>query len=202
MFITFEGIEGAGKTTQITALKDALTKQGKQVVVTREPGGTAFGVTIREMLLNPNTSFAHNDTELLLFFADRYEHVATVVKPALAQNKVVICDRFIDSTTAYQVGGRGRSQQFCDALSAPVNLTPDITFLLDLPVEEGLGRAKKRAQLDRFEKEEVAFHQRIRDSFLAIAKQEPNRVFIVDALQPQDTISKAIAASVQQWHNN
>ena len=194
MFITFEGIEGAGKTTQINTLKEALEKKGKQVIVTREPGGTEFGHIIRKLLLDPHTTFQHPDTELLLFFADRYEHVECVIKPALKQKKIVICDRFIDSTIAYQVGGRGRSLHFCQALSQPITLIPNKTFLLDLPVKEGLKRAQKRAHLDRFEKEDVAFHQRIRDAFLAIAKKEPNRLIVIDALQQKDIISKEIAA--------
>lgn len=180
MFITFEGIEGAGKTTQIQKLADHLTAQGQSVVVTREPGGTPIGKRFRELILDTNTVFQSNLTELFLFFADRFEHIESVIKPALADGKVVLCDRYMDSTIAYQVGGRGLDLDRVSLITNMVDLVPDRTFLLDLPPEEGLSRAKKRAALDRFEQEELAFHYRVRETFLSIAKKEPQRVCCLD----------------------
>ena len=155
MFITFEGIEGSGKTTQIQRLKVELEKRGHPVLCTKEPGGTALGLKIRQFLLDTKTDFQSQYTELLLFYIDRLEHIKQRVEPALEKGITVLCDRYIDSTIAYQVGGRGLKQQLVQTLSDLVNLTPDKTILLDLSPEEGLKRAEKRARLDRFEKESL-----------------------------------------------
>lgn len=179
MFITFEGIEGSGKTTQIERLKTYLESQQHTVVVTKEPGGTSFGQHIREMILNPNTTFSHSYTELLLFYADRAEHVEQVVKPALSNNNIVICDRYIDSTYAYQCAGRGLPKQYIDQLNSIINLTPDITILLDCDPKVGLQRASKRAALDRFEQEELSFHTKVREAFIKQAELNQNRIHVV-----------------------
>ena len=179
-FITFEGCEGCGKSTQNKKLKVYLEEQGKTVVCTHEPGGTKFGTQIRELILNRETTFKHNHTELLLFIADRLEHVEQVIKPALEQGHIVLCDRYIDSTVAYQCGGRAVESSLISMLNGFVNLTPDVTFLLDIDPVEGIKRAKKRAELDRFEQEKMAFHYRVRDAYLEIAKNEPDRVKTLD----------------------
>ncbi len=179
MFITFEGIEGSGKTTQISRLKAWFESQDKSVITTKEPGGTALGQTIRQLILDPGTAFTNPHTELLLFYADRLEHVTSIIQPALDQGKVVLCDRYIDSTWAYQSGGRQISETIITSLNKWIPLMPDKTILLDIAPEEGLKRAKKRAALDRFEKEELSFHHRIRDTYLQLARQYPDRINLI-----------------------
>ena len=179
MFITFEGIEGSGKTTQISRLKAWFESQGQSVIATKEPGGTALGQTIRQLILDPGTAFTNPHTELLLFYADRLVHITTVIQPALDQGKIVLCDRYIDSTWAYQSGGRQISETIITSLNKWIPLMPDKTILLDITPEEGLKRAKKRAALDRFEQEELSFHHRIRDTYLRLAKQYPNRINLI-----------------------
>ncbi len=179
MFISFEGIEGVGKSTQITLLADYLGQNGVSVHKTFEPGATALGAALRNVILDPETELHHPITETLLFTADRLEHLAQVVEPALAQGKWVLTDRYIDSTIAYQLGGR---QLNSDQVSAILRLTsrvPDLTILLDAEPEEGLKRAKARADLDRFEQEELAFHHRVRDQFLKSAEDHPDRFKVV-----------------------
>ncbi len=183
-FITIEGIEGAGKSTQLTFIKNYLTAQGKELVVTREPGGTVLGEQIRSLLLTPSDSAMAVDTELLLMFAARAEHVAQVIKPALDAGKWVISDRFTDATFAYQGGGRGISQQRIEQLAEWTlnGLQPDITFLFDLPVELGQQRVLSRNEgKDRFEQEKVDFFQKIRDCYLQRAKHEPARIKVIDS---------------------
>jgi dTMP kinase len=179
MFITFEGIEGSGKTTQISRLKAWFESQGQSVITTKEPGGTALGQTIRQLILDPGTQFTNPHTELLLFYADRLEHISSVIQPALDQGKIVLCDRYIDSTWAYQSGGRQISETIIASLNKLTSVMPDKTILLDITPEEGLKRAKKRAELDRFEQEELSFHHRIRDTYLQLAKQNPRRIDLV-----------------------
>jgi len=183
MFISFEGIEGSGKTTQIRLLCDALKQSGKDVVMSKEPGGTAFGSVIRSLLLDPNQTFNHSHTELMLFYADRLEHVSGVIRPALDRGAVAVVDRYMDSTYAYQCFGRGVSKEIVTTLNTLVGVIPDITILCDLSVEEGLKRAKARAGLDRFEQETVDFHDRVRAGFLEKATQEPNRIRVVSVAQ-------------------
>lgn len=180
MFITFEGIEGSGKTTQMARLGDWLESQGKSVVLTKEPGGTELGMKIRKMILDPETKVHHNLTELMLFIGDRLEHIAQCIQPALDAGEVVICDRYSDSTYAYQRGGRNVPEQHIQDMNTLVGLKPDITFLLDLDIEEGLRRAKQRAALDRFEQEDMAFHQAVRNAYLEIAKKETERIHVID----------------------
>jgi dTMP kinase len=179
-FISFEGIEGVGKTTQIELLKKYLSKKDQPFLVTKEPGGTKFGMQIRKILLDPETDFKSKYTEVLLFFADRAEHLASVVEPALKVGTWVICDRYVDSTIAYQIGGRQIPPDFIEKLSSIAPRKPDKTILLDLNPIESLERAKNRAILDRFEKESFDFHNRVRQSYLDIAAREPERVSLID----------------------
>lgn len=176
MFITFEGIEGSGKTTQIRLLYEYLIQSGRKVLHSKEPGGTPFGLTMRQILLNPEQKFHHLYSELLLFYADRLEHIAQVVRPTLASGGIVLVDRYIDSTYAYQCGGRGLSKQVVETLNALVDTMPSLTLLCDLPVEEGLRRAKNRAGLDRFEQEDITFHTRVREGYLERATEDPTRI--------------------------
>jgi len=183
-FISIEGVEGAGKSTQVSFIQDYLTSLGKIVVVTREPGGTELSENIRNLLLEPSSNSMANDTELLLMFASRAEHVSQVINPALHRGDWVLCDRFLDATYAYQGGGRGierqRIQQIADWTLR--GLIPDLTLLFDLPVELGLERVLERKEdMDRFEQEKIDFFQRIRKSYLKSAKAEPNRIKILDA---------------------
>ena len=189
-FIAFEGIEGCGKTTQIRMAREYLAGQGFVCLTTDEPGGTPLGKRIREMLLNIGPDAISPRTELLLFVAARVQHVQDVIRPALEQGKWVLCDRFIDATFAYQGFGRGLDRTVIEDLHefSSASLTPGLTILLDMPVEEGLGRALGRiARLqginreDRFEREDLAFHQRVRDGYLALAAEHPERYRIIDA---------------------
>tara|TARA_B100001113_G_scaffold209761_1_gene172028 strand:- start:18 stop:614 length:597 start_codon:yes stop_codon:yes gene_type:complete len=180
MFISFEGIEGSGKSTQIEYLKQFFQTRGNDVVVTQEPGGTVFGKLIRQIVLDPKTQFNDSNTELLLFFADRLEHIQTVIQPALNAGKIVLCDRYIDSTWAYQGGGRQLSDIVVGGLNGLVTLMPDITILFDIDPKEGLRRAQKRAQLDRFEQEDLGFHQKVRTVYLERATQYSERIHVID----------------------
>lgn len=179
MFVTFEGIEGSGKSTQIRRLSQWLHDHGRNVVVTHEPGGTILGQSIRQLLLNLDTHITDPNAELLLFFADRVDHIASVIQPALAENKVVLCDRYVDSTWAYQCGGREIPEAIVVSLNALISVMPAQTILFDIAPEEGLKRAKKRATLDRFEAEKFAFHHRVRDAYLARARQYPDRIHVI-----------------------
>jgi dTMP kinase len=202
-FISFEGIEGSGKSTQVTLLAQVLRSQGHEVVVTREPGGTAVGQVLRRLLLESASTLLASGTELLLMLADRAQHVQEVVAPALLANKIVICDRFVDSTTAYQ--GYGRGVEF--ALLAQLNAfacrgcMPALTLVLDLPVSEGLHRVRQRQSgtegTDRFEAESVAFHERVRTGFLEVARAEPQRVHLLEATRPVEVIHQEILTVVQ-----
>ena len=207
-FITIEGVEGGGKTTNIPFIQQTLTTllpPNTPITLTREPGGTKIGEAIRGILLSPNLPSMHADTELLLMFAARAEHVRTVITPALEQKHWVICDRFTDASYAYQGGGRGveleriaQLEQFTQG-----SLRPTITLLFDLDAETGLGRAKQRAELDRFEQEDIAFFNRIRSQYLAMAKAEPERYRMIQADQPlekvQQQIDQILQSVVQQY---
>lgn len=181
MFISFEGIEGSGKSTLLENLKKYYLKKELEVIFTKEPGGTELGKDIRGLLLNPESSIS-SEAELLLLMADRIEHVTTIINPNLKKNKIIFCDRYIDSTIAYQGKGRNLSEnkikELIDILNLPI---PDLTILLDLPVEDGLLRANKRNELDRFEKEDINFHKSIRKSYLDLQKKDPKRIFLFDS---------------------
>jgi len=185
-FISIEGIEGAGKSTQLAFIEKYLIEQGKQLVVTREPGGTELGEKIRSLLLAPTDTAMAVDTELLLMFAARTEHIAQVIQPALERDDWVLSDRFTDATFAYQGGGRGIEQTRINDLAswALKGLQPDLTLLFDLPVELGQQRVRSRNQaIDRFEQEKVDFFEKIRACYLARAEAEPERIKIIDASQ-------------------
>ncbi len=204
-FITLEGIEGCGKTTQAKLLAEHLKGKGRHVVLTREPGGTAIGKRIREILLDPESKGINSRAELLLYFADRAQHVAQVIEPALAKGAVVICDRFTDATTAYQGFGRGVNLGLIAALNAAAThgLTPDMTLLLDLPVEQGLRRARKRngdnnqGREGRFEEEPDEFHEKVRQGYLTIASCEADRFKVIDATGTVEEVQEAIRGKVE-----
>lgn len=186
LFITLEGPEGAGKSTNREYLAARLREQGIEVLMTREPGGTPLAERIRELLLAPSDEPMAVDTELLLMFAARAQHLAQVIRPALARGCVVLCDRFTDATYAYQGGGRGLSVERIATLEQFVqgDLRPDLTLIFDLPVEVGLARAAARGRLDRFEQEGRGFFEAVRQAYLQRAQLAPERYRVVDAGQP------------------
>jgi dTMP kinase len=201
LFITFEGIEGCGKTTQIQRLNDYLRGSGHTVEVTREPGGTPIAETIREVLLDPGNHALAPMTELLLYEAARAQHVAERIRPALESGAVVLCDRFADSTTAYQGAGRSLSPEDVQRLHqlATQGVWPDLTFLIDLPVETGLDRVSLRGTADRMESETLAFHERVRQGFLELARREPRRITIIDGTQTAEAVAEAIRIQVDAF---
>lgn len=196
LFITFEGVEGAGKTTQIALLRQYIETHEKQVLVTREPGGPPIAESIRALLLDPANQAIHPRTELLLYAAARAQHVEERIRPALRAGKVVVCDRYADSTTAYQGFGRGLDAELIAVLNAIATggLWPDLTIVLDMAPEEGLCRAARTGALDRIEQETLAFHQRVREGFLHLVETEPARVRRVDATRSIETVAQDIAA--------
>jgi dTMP kinase len=197
LFVTFEGIEGSGKSSHARTLAETLRSAGRVVVETREPGGTPAGAAIRALLLGAEVTPLTGQTELFLVCADRAQHVSQVIRPSLADGRVVVCDRFSDSTLAYQGYGRGLDLAVVRALDAEARggLAPALTFLLDCPVDVGLGRAKARADApDRFEREAVTFHQRIRDGFLALAAEAPDRIVVIDSTADPEVASERILA--------
>ncbi len=196
MFITFEGIEGSGKSTQIVMLANHLSAQGRLVTLTREPGGTAIGDQVRKILLDPENTALDPRAELLLYAAGRAQHLAELIAPELSEGKIVLCDRFSDATLAYQGYGRGLDRAMIRSLDRIVTngLRPDLTVLLDIDAEAGLERARgrnKRSGLEaeaRFENEKLAFHQRVREGYLELAREEPGRFRVIDALPEPETI--------------
>ena len=206
MFITFEGIEGTGKSTQIELLKELLEAQGRRVVVTCEPGGSRIGAELRRVLLSLENRDLTPQAELFLYLADRAQHVAQVVRPALASGAVVLSDRFADSTVAYQGYGRGMDLALLHQLNAVAvdGLWPELTLLLDLDPVVGLERAMARNSREgktnaegRFEAESLAFHSRVRQGFLDLAAREPGRISIVDATGRPEDIALAVRALVE-----
>ncbi|MBF8777261.1 dTMP kinase [Pseudomonas fulva] len=194
LFITLEGPEGAGKSTNREYLAARLREQGLDVVLTREPGGTPLAEKIRELLLSPSDEVMHADTELLLVFAARAQHLAQVIRPALADGAVVLCDRFTDATYAYQGGGRGLPVERIATLEQFVqdDLRPDLTLVFDLPVEVGLARAAARGRLDRFEQEGQAFFEAVRRAYLDRAAAAPQRYTLLDASQSLANVQQAL----------
>ena len=195
MFISFEGTEGVGKTTLIRRIFESLQAQGQEVVLTREPGGTAMAEQIRGLLLSVNHDEAmSHDTELLLMYAARAQHLEHVILPALAAGKTVLCDRFTDASFAYQCAGRGLSVEKLNLLNANfVSRMPDLTFWLDAPIELGMSRARARGELDRFEQEKAAFFEKVRAGYQQLWKNEPKRVKRLDATQlPEDVFAEAM----------
>ena len=200
LFITLEGPEGAGKSTNREYLAALLRERGIDVLLTREPGGTPLAERVRELLLAPSDETMASDTELLLVFAARAQHLAQVIVPALARGAVVLCDRFTDATYAYQGGGRGldvaRIAQLEDFVQG--SLRPDLTLVFDLPVEVGLARAAARGRLDRFEQEGRAFFEAVRSTYLQRAKAEPARYRILDAAQSLEAVQRDLDALLPQ----
>ncbi|RLW66665.1 MAG: dTMP kinase [gamma proteobacterium symbiont of Stewartia floridana] len=200
-FITVEGGEGAGKSSNLDFIRNLLNSAGKQVVFTREPGGTPLGEAIRDLLLGHQHTGMADDTELLLMFAARAEHLQQKIIPALQQGQWVLCDRFTDASYAYQGAGRGLASERIASLEQFVQgeLRPDLTLLLDLPVEQGLARAGQRSEPDRFEKQEMSFFEKVRTGYLEIAAREPHRVKIVDASKPLETVQQQIHSVVSTF---
>ena len=200
LFITLEGGEGAGKSTSLEFLRQTFLDAGRDVLVTREPGGTELGEQVRGILLHSKDLHITSDTELLLMFAARSQHLQTCIEPALAAGKIVLCDRFTDATYAYQGGGRGVDMQRIALLENWVQgeRRPDLTLLFDIPVSEGLERANKRSEPDRFEKEQQEFFERVRSTYLAIAERELERVKVIDASKSIDHVQSKLAAIMKQ----
>ena len=192
MFISFEGTEGVGKTTLIRKIHEHFQQQGKDVVLTREPGGTPMAEQIRSLLLAVNHDESmSNDTELLLIYAARAQHLQQVIVPALQAGKTVLCDRFTDASFAYQCSGRGLDQTKLNLLNAHM---PNITFWLDAPIETGMARARERGALDRFEQEKVSFFEKVRTGYQMLWEQQPERMKRLDATQtPEQVFAQALS---------
>ncbi len=202
VFITLEGGEGAGKSTHLRLLAEGLRARGLDVVTTREPGGSPGAEQIRALLVSGEPDRWDKVTEALLLSAARRDHVTRLIEPALARGAWVLCDRFSDSTLAYQGFGHGADPAMIATLTAMATsgLVPDLTLILDLPVEAGLARAAGRGGDDRFERMGTAFHERLRHGFLTIAASEPGRCVVIDAVQPLDSVQAAIRAAVEsRW---
>jgi dTMP kinase len=195
-FITLEGGEGVGKSTNLTFLKDFLVEKGVDVVLTREPGGTRLGEDIRELLLRIRDEPVHALAELLLMFAARAQHIDEVIEPSLKSGKWVLCDRFTDATYAYQCGGRGVHHGTISQLEDLVQnaLRPDFTLLLDMAVDTGLSRARSRGDLDRFEQETIEFFERVRSNYLQQAQDNIARYRVIDASLSLATVQNKVAA--------
>ena len=199
-FITVEGSEGVGKSSNLAFIEDFLRKAGINIVRTREPGGTSLGESVRELLLDARQTAMCDDMELLLMFAARAQHLAEVIRPALEAGQWVLCDRFTDATYAYQGGGRGVPMERIQILEDWVQgeQRPDHTLLLDMSVADGLQRAGTRSEPDRFEQEQHGFFERVRETYLARAKAEPGRIHVIDASPALDVVQTHIANVLQQ----
>ena len=206
LFVTFEGIEGSGKTTQIIKASDYLKEEGIPHVMTGEPGGTPLGGELRKILLDKTVLALSGRTELLLFAADRAQHVEEVIAPAMGKGSVVLCDRFSDATLAYQGYGRGQDKGYVRSLCdfASRSLVPDMTFLFDIPADAGLGRIIDRARMagdtpreDRFEREHLRFHEMVRDGYLALARNEPDRFRVIDASRDIDAVHRDVRINLE-----
>jgi len=195
-FITIDGVEGAGKSTQIDFICEYLNSKKINVILTREPGGTKIGEKIRELLLSNTTEKMHNDTELILMFAARNEHIQNKIKPALARGNWVLSDRFTDASYAYQGGGRGIDTARIAQLESWVlqDFAPDMTVFLDLSVELSMRRVESRGEKDRIEQEDLDFFNRVRETYIARSKQYPQRIKLIDASQSADNTSNQIQA--------
>lgn len=203
-FITLEGIEGVGKSTQCARLRHHLELQGKEVVLTREPGGTPLAESIRAVVLDRDDEKISSEAELLLMFAARAVHLSNLIIPALKRGAWVICDRFTDATIAYQGYGRGQSLDFIQSLAKEVQkgLSPDLTLLLDAPIEEGLQRVAKRVAEDgesnRFDAEKMQFFESVQQGYYAVQKEQPERVKIINAMQSIDEVSADIFTEIEK----
>jgi dTMP kinase len=205
LFVTFEGIEGSGKSTLLYNVAASLKRTGLDPLLTREPGGTSLGVALRKVLLNPEMEDINSVAELMLFAADRAQHVSTVIKPALEEGQIVLCDRFSDATAAYQGYGRKIPLKVITAIDhlATMGIRPDMTILLDLPVEAGLNRARTRnvessdASETRIDEEEIVFHKRVRDGYLELLGNEPERFLLVDAMEKPEQLSETVVNALR-----
>ena len=198
-FITFEGIDGAGKSTQIEVVANALRARELPIAITREPGGTPLGEALREVILHQPMTIA---AETLLMFAARAEHLERVIRPALEAGRWVLCDRFTDATYAYQAGGRGMSAERIGELEQWVHpdVQPDLTFLFDVPPEVAALRLARARSADRFESEQVDFFGRVRRAYLDRARDQPQRFVVIDGTQPADVIGARLSALMQRWN--
>lgn len=203
IFITFEGIEGSGKSTQVKILAEKLQKEGFETIVTFEPGDTEFGRKIREILLSPSL-IINPLSELLLYFADRVQHVSEKINPYISKGFIVISDRFTDSTLAYQGYGRGISLDLIKSLNKILlnEFKPELTILLDLPAEQGLARNRNINKNDKFEFEDISFHNKVREGFLKLAAIEPERFIIVDATKTVEEITSEIYEKIKDRLKN
>ncbi len=198
--ITLEGGEGVGKSTNLAFIQQQLEQAGVELVVTREPGGTEVAEKIRQLLLTPSAEPICELAELLLVFAARAQHVEQLIKPALERGAWVLCDRFVDATYAYQGGGRAMNLETIAILERMVlsEVRADMTLLLDLPVEVGMARARARAELDRFEQEQLSFFEAVRAAYLARAEAEPDRVVIIDAAPALEMVQQQISTALER----
>jgi len=205
LFITFEGIDGCGKSTQVSRFEKCLKEAGISLIVTKEPGGTEIGKAIRKILLHLDNTLIVPLAELFLYEADRIQHVSEVIKPALEGGKWVVCDRYFDATTVYQGVVMGHNEKFIEQLNheATLGFKPDITFLLDCPAEVGLERIAKRNKndntKDRFERETLDFHIKIRYGYLALANKHKDRFKIIDSTLPKDIVARKIREIISPY---
>ena len=200
-FITLEGIEGSGKTSSIKSITDLLDKRNISYIVTREPGGSSIGKELRAILLDPETEISP-EVELMLMLSDRKDHVEKIILPNLEKGNWVVSDRFMDSSIAYQGGGRQLGKKLIISVAEYLNLPqPDLTLLFDLPVETSLSRVKARGELDRFEKEELEFHKRIRNTYLDLAKNNSNRIKIIDSSEKIESMLNNVKQAIEKLFN-
>lgn len=199
-FITLEGLEGVGKSTCLAAVEESISAAGYPVLVTREPGGTPLGEKVREWILLGDHGSLSAETEALLMFAARAHHLDEVIRPALSEGRWVICDRFTDATIAYQGGGRRADLGWLDSLRSAVQsgLEPDLTLLLDAPIEVGLERISNRDR-DHFEREDSAFFERVRETYLALAREHPTRIKLIDAARPIAEVRAQLTTQLSQF---
>lgn len=197
LFVTLEGVEGVGKSTNLAFTADTLRAAGFDVVTTREPGGTPFGELVRTWILEGDHGKLSAEVEVLLMFAARAHHLDNVIRPALENGSCVVCDRFTDATFAYQGGGRGASRTLLETLRSEIQrgLAPDLTLLLDAPLEVGERRISART-LDHFEREQRSFFARVRDTYLALAEEHPRRITVIDAAKPLAVVQEQIRAAL------
>lgn len=200
-FITIEGTEGVGKTTNIQFIQDWLKSKQLAYICTREPGGTPMAEQIRELLLTPREELVCDTAELLLMFAGRAQHLNQVIEPSLAEGAWVLCDRFTDATYAYQGAGRNMPSDLISELELIVqgSLRPDLTLILDIPVEIGLQRANERSEPDRFEREKAEFFHRVREGYLEIAQQNQDRCVVIDASQSLESVQREISIALEAF---
>ena len=200
-FITLEGIEGSGKTSSLKSITDLLDKKNISYIVTREPGGSSIGKELRAILLDPDTKISP-EVELMLMLSDRKDHVEKIILPNLEKGNWVVSDRFMDSSIAYQGGGRQLDKNLIISLTGYLNLPqPDLTLLFDLPVEISLSRVKARGELDRFEKEKLEFHKRIRNAYLDLAKKNSNRIKIIDSSEKIESMLNNVKQAIEKLFN-